>query len=231
MLLISGCSFIENHHFPLLAWGDDVYFDHLAKMRARSGAGNQYIARTILENLVQDVDRVFVLWSGLCRIDITLPMAINHQVQGFWHHHHTYKCTWFNSGGFQGFWNMDTQPVPMWIKKYLRNQYLAMDWEYLATNSFTHVVGCLNTLEARGINYSFGFIADPFVDHSHEPSLGGGIDRNNPLINLINWDKCLPTYPYDYCREHGLLSEDRFHPSEQGYRAWIDSIKHRLPVL
>lgn len=244
MLLISGCSFIDNPYFLSCAWDDDVYMPDRTIILARSGAGNQYIARSVMENLCSStplsehqaqapssrVDRVFVLWSGLARLDIPLPLEQEFEIQDYWHRKRINRSVWYLSGGAEGLWNMDSTGSPEFIKQFLRKQYMTFDWEYLATHSLSYVVGCLNVLESRGIDYRFGFIYDIFQDHSDEPSLGGAVSRDNPMVALIPWHRCLPSSPYDFCRLRGLLSEDNFHPSEQGYRAWIQEIRHLLPA-
>lgn len=242
MLLISGCSFVDNPHFLPLAWGIDVYAPDRTRSVARSGAGNQYIARSIMENLTVTyttserenqqarVDRVFVLWSGLSRIDVPLPLDQEFEIEEFWHRQRINRTTWYLSGGAEGLWNMNTTGSPEFIRQYLKRQYMTYDWEYLATHSLSHVVGCLAMLEAQGIDYRFGFIHDIFQDHSDEPSLGGAVSRENPMVALIPWHRCLSSSPYDFCRSRGMLSEDNFHPSPEGYQAWIEDIRHLLPA-
>ena len=59
MLLLSGCSYTDNEDFPSIAFGRRVYNKSLCKILAWGGAGNHYIARSILDNITPDVDKVF----------------------------------------------------------------------------------------------------------------------------------------------------------------------------
>ena len=77
-VLISGCSFTENFiqfdpmHWTYNAFPQDVY---VVNNVARGAAGNNYIASSILSNidLNSKPDYVFILWSGIRRIDMPFP--------------------------------------------------------------------------------------------------------------------------------------------------------------
>ena len=64
--LVSGCSFTHNQPWP----------DHLVstnftiKNLGRSGAGNNYISNSITANIDWKPDFVFVLWSGINRLEL-----------------------------------------------------------------------------------------------------------------------------------------------------------------
>ena len=238
MLLLGGCSFVDNPDFPPAAFGEKVYENGLVKHVGLGGAGNHYIARAVLENLSDDVDFALILFSGTSRIDIELPEEMVDDIMSFYTDKKTGcpvvtspQTVWFNSGGYGGNWhNHSRTKYADYIYQYLRSQYLPLNWEYLNNKSLIDVAGCLNTLEAKGIDYRFGFIYDIFKDQTHEQtSLGGAVSKDNPLLKLINWERAISSYPYDYCLEHGLLSDDDFHPSREGYESWWNSIKHEVP--
>jgi hypothetical protein len=234
MLLLSGCSYVDNYDFPSIAFGKPVYHKHRCKITAWSGAGNHYISRSILDNLTPDVDRVFVLWSGLCRIDLEVPVESSDDFVSYFEGtpvHTVGQTTWFHSGGYDGTWcNWTRTKYKKYIYDYMKSQYRPLNWKYLAQKSLQHVAGCLNTLEAKGIEYRFGFIHDIFRDYSNtQQSLGGPVSRDEPLLNLINWDKCLSSTPYEYCTERNLLASDNFHPTHEGYTSWWDSVRNEIP--
>lgn len=231
MLLVAGCSFLHNPHLTPLMFGTAAFDSRQVRNVSQSGAGNYYISQSIIENLDSHVDRVFVLFSGLSRIDIPLPRDLAFEVERFAHHVHLGRSVWFLSGGAAGFWNMDTAHSPDWIRTFLKKQYISHDWEYLANLSLSKVAGCLSLLEQRGINYVWGFTHDIYEDHTHEASFGGAVTRDNRLAYGLPWHRALRTFPYDYCREFGLLSEDDFHPSATGYAAWLDTVRDQVSTV
>ena len=69
-ILLGGCSYTENALWP------SVIFDNCDIVNfGKSGAGNTYISNTITSNIDPEnpPDYVFVLWSGINRIDIRFP--------------------------------------------------------------------------------------------------------------------------------------------------------------
>jgi len=232
MLLISGCSYTDNYHFPTIAFGEQVY--RQAKNVAWGGAGNHYIASSVLDNLNQTIDKVFILWSGLSRLDIEFPVDVVNDIRPYYEGspiHITGQTAWFHTGGYDGTWcNWTRTKYEKYVYEYIRNQYLPLDFEYLNKQSLKHIVGCLNTLESMNIDYRFGFIYDIFHDYSaHQQSLSGPVDKNEPLLDLINWDKSLSLTPYEFCRENNLLSDDNFHPSSEGYQRWWEIVSENVP--
>lgn len=234
MLLLAGCSFTDNLYFPTIAFDENVYCSHYSKILARGGAGNAFIAQSILDNLTPDVDKVFVLWSGFSRIDISLPKQMEYQVEIYEHTSTTNDALWFHSGGFGGSWHSHSRyPYAQWLYDYVSAQYKPMDWDYLATKNLTVISGCLNTLDRLGIQYKFGFIYDIFQDYSNShTALSGPVSRDHPLLRLIPWEHCLSSSPYEFCKDRNLLDPTEptpFHPSEQGYQKWWDSVKQEVP--
>lgn len=234
MLLLAGCSYTDNPYFPRAAFGDNVYGYKYAKILARGGAGNAFIAQSILDNLKPDVDKVFVLWTGFSRIDISLPKQMEYQLDVYDQTSPTNDAIWFHSGGFGGSWHSQPRyPYARWIYDYVNAQYKPMDWNYFATRNLTAIAGCLNTLDRLGIQYKFGFIYDIFQDYSDgHTALSGPVSKDHPLLRLIPWEHCLSSSPYEFCKDQNLLDPTEstpFHPSEQGYQKWWDSVKQEVP--
>lgn len=67
--LISGCSYVQNQTWPKQLVNSDFKICNLG----RSGAGNTYISNSITANLHQKPNFVFVLWSGINRIELRTP--------------------------------------------------------------------------------------------------------------------------------------------------------------
>lgn len=230
MLLISGCSFVDNGDFPTVAFGPRVYNDEYAKHAGCGGAGNYYIAQSVLDNL-HLADRVFVLWSGLHRIDVSLPKSIKHDLKTYDQYQETRNELWFFSGGFGGSWHSHSRHrYPDWLHQYIQTQYRSLDWAYLNHRSLTAVATCLNTLEAKKIPYAFGFIYDIHQDYSDDfSSLGTPVDVDDPVYKMIPWHRCLRVTPFEFCKKHDLLQDDGFHPTREGYRQWWDTVKDQVP--
>jgi hypothetical protein len=239
MILLAGCSFVDNPDLPAAIFGNDAYNKKKVKIVGQGGSGNGWISRGILENL-DNVSSVFVLWSGLSRIDIEIPVEMIDNVQPYYsdkntpmHYTKGHESVWFHSGGWDGTWcNWTRTKYADYLYNFMKSQYKPLNWEHLNNKSLLAIAGCLNTLEAKGIEYRFGFIYNIFKDYSGlQGSLSGAVDKNNPLLNLINWDKSVSNMPYEYCLENNLLSSDNFHPSTKGYRTWWNSIKHEVPFI
>jgi hypothetical protein len=71
-ILVSGCSFANN-----TAWTTAIWPNSTVNNVARSGASNNYISDSIINNidLKNKPDFVFILWSGLNKLDISLPKS------------------------------------------------------------------------------------------------------------------------------------------------------------
>lgn len=230
MLLIAGCSFVDNEDFPTVTFGPGVFMDQHARHLGRGGAGNHYIAQSVLDNL-HDADRVFILWSGLHRIDVSLPKSLRDDLGTYDHVHETRDELWFHSGGFAGSWHSHSRHhYPDWLYQYIQAQYKSMDWQYLTHRSLSAIASCLAVLEMREIPYAFGFIYDIHRDYSDTHSaLGTPVDITDPVYQLVPWHRCLKTTPLEFCTEHGLLQDDGFHPTREGYRQWWDTVRDQVP--
>jgi hypothetical protein len=226
MLLVSGCSYLENNFFSNLFYSIRCNGKNLTCL-ARSGAGNQYIADSILNNLNQQVTEIFVLWTGFNRVDISISKDINFETIKPWHKTQVNHTTWLHSGGLQG--GLSSDELPSWLDNYLKYQYLPLDWNYLIDQNLRHVVGCLNTLEKLGINYAFGFIYNIYQDYSDRFFLGGAVPRDHYLLKAIDWSKCVSITPYEYCLKNNLMHTDNIHPSDKGYQTWWNQIQKELP--
>jgi hypothetical protein len=221
MLLVSGCSFLHNPHLFKIAFSNQSAIN-----LARSGAGNQYIASSVLANLTPSVDKVFILWSGLSRVDLPLSTKLN--LDFVKEHHKTIidNTVWVHSGGVDG--GVSHDPLPSWLAGYFKNQYLPFDWDHLTNQSLTSISGCLNILEQQKINYFFGFIYDIYHDYSDRCWLGGRVNPNNTLLKTIPWHRCISITPYEFCLKNDQLEEDGIHPTFLGYQSWWNAVKDQV---
>jgi|TARA_R110000822_G_C15137410_1_gene475817 hypothetical protein len=233
MLLISGCSFVDNAHLPYIIEPKN----NQRRIVSHGGAGNNWISRAVLENL-SGIDRVIVLFTGFSRIDVEIPIEMVGDIESYYsdtdkpmHYTKNKQSVWFHSGGWDGTWcNWPRTRYADYMYKYMQSQYKPMNWDHHTDRNLIAIAGCLNTLEARGIPYRYGFIYDIFKDYSGtQGSLGGPVKADNPLLNYLDFNKCFKTSPYDYCFENNLLSTDNFHPSTEGYASWWAQVKQDTP--
>jgi hypothetical protein len=71
-ILISGCSYTANAEWPTYLWPNASMTN-----MASSGASNRYISDSITQSidLKNKPDFVFILWSGLNKLDLVLPVS------------------------------------------------------------------------------------------------------------------------------------------------------------
>lgn len=225
MLLLAGCSYVNDPACHLTGFGPLAHDYNQCRIVSRNGAGNHYISHAILSHLDLAVTEVFVLFSGLSRIDMAMPCKMQNTVD-FSHVSTEQDCIWLHSGGWAGTWTLDRNKRPKDLSStYFNSQYLAMDWQYLNQQSLMRIIGCLNTLEFLKIPYTWGFIYDIHRDYTdQETSFGGAVSKNDPLLKLLPRQRQLPITPYEYCQDVDLMSEDRFHPSQEGWAHWFRSL-------
>ncbi len=223
MLLLAGCSFLHNDYLPSIVAGQQSY-----EVIAKGSAGNEFIAKSVIYNIkLKNYKKVFILWSGLIRLDLEVSNKLDLSGVSSYRKTQRNNRTWFHSGGLNGGCLSD-MAVPKWVRNHFHQQYVTLDYELIQSQSLYHIATCLNTLEAQGIDYRFGFIYDIHKPNNGQYSLGNHVSKAHPLVHLIPWKKAVPIPPYDYCLEHNLLSEDRFHPTEQGYQKWWNEVGIQL---
>lgn len=230
MLLLAGCSYVNDPACHLTGFGSMAHDYQRCRILSRNGAGNYYISHSILSHLHLGPTEVFVLFSGLSRIDISLPKVMESTID-FSHVSREEDCIWLHSGGWAGTWTLDRKRDSDQIgSRYFAGQYLALDWTYLNQQSLMRVIGCLNILESLRIPYTWGFIYDIYQPYTDEhTSFGGAVSKDEPLLKLLPWHRCVPSTPYEYCRDRSLMSEDGFHPSQSGWQDWFHSLEDWRP--
>jgi hypothetical protein len=241
-VLISGCSFTENFiHFDPMHWTYDAFptNDYEITNVARGGAGNNYIASSILSNidLNNKPDYVFVLWSGIRRIDMPFPSgtsdakfknypfcAVNNECSSV-----DYFFTGQNiamlEGGTRRHFDVKLGIFEEIADIYYTNENSDKFCNQLSLSAISSVT---NFLDNHNINYNFSFIYgihNRYLDR--QPSLGL-IDTKNKQYAHINWDRYIDIPPFDYGIKHNLISDDRFHLTDNGMRQWARLIKKEI---
>lgn len=183
---------------------------------SRAGAGNEYIAHSVVETCCNrnDITDVFVLWTGLHRLDLALS---NEYETNYKFVEKLNNTQWYLSGGLIGTWLKTNDLV---IKNLFKLQYSQRD-EYLLDRTLYNIVTTQEFLKSKNINYKFGFIYDIYKDN-----LGlGKIDQQANLYKALDQQHILNTYPHEWGFENNELLEDGFHLTEEGMVKWLETIK------
>jgi hypothetical protein len=228
MLLLAGCSFVNSTecHLTLFPEAHDY---NKCRIVSRSGAGNKYIAHSILWHIGHlDIKKIFVLWSGLSRLDLAYSNKLNEEFSNYSHANVEEDCLWFHSGGWGGTWTEHQKNYPKSTHEYLKTLYYPQDWDMINNSNLLSIIGCLNTIENLKIPYRWGFIYDIFQDYTNTGSLGAPVDRNNPLLKMLPTHTQITTTPFEFCSQNNLLSSDGFHPTALGWSEWAKVVADRL---
>lgn len=245
MILCSGCSFTIGPHKDK-DW-NDVDYKHWpeflisqTKNVALGGAGNRRIARTVLENLDDDIKAVVVMWSTPERYDYYMPQYNAYKLEGA-----SYTGT---------------------KQEYLK--YFYTDFNMFA-KTLEYYILIQNTLKAKNIPYIPMHMGDPrYKDWDQDKAYGVDVNENgsmrvltqeekdsvkvetflekaehhweekkviNKLWNEVDWDQWV------FHKEYGGLWQFTndgnykwiaYHPPEQAHKDWAEQyINPRLKQL
>lgn len=199
---------------------------------ARSGAGNEYIAHSVIETCaIHNIDYVFVLWSGVSRIDLSFGNDIIGNVnENLDHCTNINNRNWMHCGGLLG--SHSSLSKKNIVGQYIKTQHIETDSEYLTNISLYNVLITQAYLESRNIKYDFGWIYNPHIeynlDDNKEVANELTLCKKSKLYDVIDWDKFLPSYPYNWCKENKMLDDDNFHPSLNGLHTWLNGLTLNL---
>jgi hypothetical protein len=229
MFLLAGCSFVNSPDCHLTLFGPDSQDFNKSRIVSRGGAGNRYIAHSIINNIdLLNVDKVFVLWSGMSRIDIPLPRSVASEFASYSHKNLEDDCLWVHTGGWGGLWTDETN-YPSWAKQYAKTIYFSQDWDFIVNQNLIQIAGCLGLLESKKIPYKWGFIYDIHTEYFNEASLGPAVKKDNHILKSLPKHTQIELSPYEFCRDAGLLDpSDHFHPTKQGWEEWKNAVSSQL---
>jgi hypothetical protein len=198
--------------------------------KARAGAGNEYIAHSVVEtclNPVNKVEYVFVLWSGITRIDVSFGDSVV-DIVNFDSQHNTRinNQNWIHAGSMLGTYrNAKKDNV---IHHYVKTQHLEQDMLFYTNRTLYNIITTQSFLENKGIPYDFAFMYNPHIEYNidEDPNIlvEGSFDKSSKLYSTIDWDEFIPTSPYNWCKEQELITADNFHPTIRGIREWFESL-------
>jgi len=223
-ILVSGCSFTEYAEWPRVLFPDCEIHN-----TGRIGAGNEYIARSVIDTVTHStVDYVTILWSGLRRVDLSLSKKLEKTELDQWLYKGTTKHSVILFSG--GDWTQKTNIDNLWphpgLDAFYKMKYQGKDQNFLIEQSLLWVMLCQMFLEQNNIKYKFSFIYNPFDPPLDEPSLGPKIKKNHPYLASINWKNYIDITPLEYAIRCNGLDQDGFHPTQKTMNNWAQSIQH-----
>ena len=229
-ILIVGCSYVEN-----LDCVDPVNPNcrldrSKIVLKGTSGAGNQSIAaRVIYECSMANYDHVYVLWSGINRLDFPIGRDL-HQVQPTNKHgnpRYQYwsdlgEMIWYHSGGYRLSGTSDD--CPKWLREFYDHQYKSATPRYLTDLTLLSVIQTQAFLKSKNISCSMSFIYDVHKNYTEthiEPGCGK-LDSESPLNTLIDWNMFGSSIaPFEFAVTTNQLEPDCFHPRFEAMQQWF----------
>ena len=239
-LIVSGCSFTETVD---RGWADEVSDKFKPKNfinLAKSGAGNFYIADSLVqclvtEKLVPSETIVLVMWSGMTRKDICVSKDYSKILDRI-SSTTRYDQYYAHSGGIAGTWQSDTNrsTVFKWfIHPLFDALYKATDYASCSHDTLSNMVSTKSFLELQGYNYRFMSYVNYWGTGPHEvsPNMDFNIKEfipNDPLLGLLGdkwiWADGNNMCFYEFAKQRNLLMDDNFHPSEQAHKLFADTV-------
>lgn len=228
-ILVSGCSFSTN-------W-PNFLSSHLKNAEVTNlsfpGAGNKYIADSIIAKDLSGYDIILVMWSGLTRLDIPITSDIFDD--------YDFKKTvndqqYIMSGGLLGSWLSNH-----FTKILFEGTYKFITEENMAMLSILEMIKLQNFLNAKNKKFIFSSYVNYWNQSTDWKSPNAdfslsSITNIDNLLNKIEFDKWLfldenRNGIYEYAITNSLLSEDMFHPNESANEFWAHKIIEKIKEI
>ena len=231
--MIGGCSFTQtpvNHLNWSVYLRNEIpgvnYINH-----ARSGAGNNYIADSMIKHLLsaQPDPRetlVMVMWTGVSRVDFNISSEYHDSLIDWNSKENSNHTRYVYSTGVAGDW-------PSLPKSLFKEVYKAMDNRALASNTLFQIVSLRNFLENHGYTYKFMSYVNYWQDSPewYSPNLDFSIThyaQGDPLLYDLGeqwiWVNERKDCLYEFAKSRNMLLDDGFHPTQQAQEMFFDQI-------
>jgi len=228
-ILIAGCSFCMALE-PILS--QKIPGCKITNL-SHAAAGNKFIADSVIAATAREkFDLIYVSWSTLSRLDVVVD-------------DHSYFHNWMAKGSIYDAKYLFTGGIGSW--DHLKHQYADMifvgihkflDQQQLHYLSFLEMLKIQNYLASLGTPHYFSIIMNQFNETLIEPALressevsASHFPENSFLIeklNIQNWILDEGMGEFEACYNKNLISDDRFHPTTQGYEYWMELLCQRL---
>jgi len=249
-VLISGCSFTHWPEHPgspknvcwpapLAQLRPDLTITNLAE----PGAGNQYIANSVVRYVLENpnaVDLVMIMWSGVSRLDFLTDISDPnwHSLfdnYGFYRRVESCPNTlgYIFSGGQYGPWVLNSDTTALFRQMYKVSSNLS-----LAHANLIEIVKTQEFLKSKNIPYRFmSYVNYWNTDENCSPNGDFGVlqyPELRALINSIDWSQWIfKNAQRDGIYEMAKIAQDyngdRFHPGAQTNLEWAKIVSACLP--
>ena len=218
-VLLVGCSFLDE-------------LSHLnrpnsqIKIIGKPAAGNRVLSEIVLHEISKHhYDQVFVIWSGINRIDLPIGIDLHRCIQSdcYPFYYQIDDVVWYFSGGINVSGHIDNCPKE--VKNMFHTFYLGSTPRYLADLTLSSIISTQAILTSKNIDYKMSFIYNTSAHEYQTTWLTctlGHLDKNSTLYNTVQWNQIqIRNTPYEWCQERVLLKDDGFHPTVQGMLQWL----------
>jgi hypothetical protein len=213
-ILIVGCSYVHNLKF-------DEQIDHCRySIHGSPGAGNQAIAaRAIHEIVQQDFDQVIVLWSGVNRLDMPVPLSL-HRTFDYNFVDIVGNIAWYHSGGIGC--SGQSADSPKTVKQYFDTLYVGADQHYLSELTLSSVLSVQTLLKNKNIPYKMCFIYNVHSsDTSRHEMSHGALSKESCLYSQIDWSVFDAEPPWEWASDRGRLDHTEYYPIRDIFFEWF----------
>lgn len=244
-ILVSGCSFTYWPAEP--ASNDNICWpshlgDHDITNLAEPGAGNQYIANSVIQALCDrpnHYDLVLVMWSGVSRLDFLTDLTNPNWAQlfddyGFYRRMDSCpnRLGYIFSGGQLGIWLKHPASVNMF-----RQMYKVSNHSSLAYQNLIEMIKCQEFLKSRNIPYRFMSYVNYWNDRPNVSPNGDFGVMNFPelqsLIHNIDFSSWVFANEsrdsiYEMAKAANDYHGDRFHPGLATHQRWAELVMRSI---
>ena len=226
-LLLSGDSWLADK-----TWYQEIFDSEQVTNLAVRGAGNKYIAESVMSHIAENpgVERVFVNWSGLNRVDIPLPLGVKTSYTDPDGKDRTTSASryWTN---IMAPWRDKDSRIHI-EERLIRLMYQEKGYTSVKNQSLISMINLQNFLKVRQIPYLFCFPYDytnPDFDHNHLTgetetdgfSTLGSTHKGHPMLGELDREFCMEPAGIDWAlRQDEDHFKDSIHLTQEGYRAW-----------
>lgn len=198
------------------------------------GVGNRFISDSVVVATSKEkFDLIYVSWTGLSRHDVLIDSA-NYRLFDDWVNRASiYNLKYISTGGVGSWDQLEHSFADMLFGGYHR----FVDQEQLQFNSLTEMIKIQSYLGSLNVPHYFTSMInqlDASPDIMYEKTCEYGARRypaNACLVNAIDrqrWILDNNQGMHETTKQLDLLGPDDFHPSELGYKYWIDLFVDRL---
>lgn len=212
--LIAGCSYVHKLKF-------DEQVDHTRYIiHGSPGAGNQAIASRVIHEIAQqDFNQVVVLWSGVNRLDMPVPVLL-HQTFDYNFVDVVGNIAWYHSGGLGC--SGQSAESPKTVKQYFDTLYIGADQNYLSELTLFNILSVQTLLKNKNIPYKMCFIYNTCNTNVSQHEMSHGVlTKESWLHSQIDWSAFVAEPPWEWATAKGKLDYTGYYPTRDAFFEWF----------